>query len=237
MGESQDVIFVTGCPSIDLARGVMKDNSVINTEYLYSKYGGTGAQVDIDRDFVVVMQHAVTTEYEQAYSQMKTTLQAVYDLDIPAVVMWPNMDAGSDLVSKAIREFREKYNLKNFHFFKNFEPEDFLALLIKSKCIIGNSSVGIRECSFLGVPAVNIGTRQDGREQGPNVIDVGHNGVAIKRAARKQLERTIPYPSVHIYGDSNAGKRIAELLATLPLTFEKKFDEWKDFSRLSLRTI
>lgn len=207
MGEPKDTIFVTGCPSVDLAKDVLKDPSFMNSSYLYSKYGGTGEFVDIDKDFVVVMQHSVTTEFDQAYSQTKETIDAVYETNIPSIVMWPNMDAGSDAISKAIREFREKVKPTNFHFFRNLEPEDFLALLLKSKCLIGNSSVGVRECSFLGVPVINIGSRQRGRERGPNVIDVEYSKNQIISALEKYLSRNKPSPSVLLYGDGKAGKR------------------------------
>ena len=225
MGEPKDTIFVTGCPSVDLAKDVLKDPSFMNSSYLYSKYGGTGEFVDIDKDFVVVMQHSVTTEFDQAYSQTKETIDAVYETNIPSIVMWPNMDAGSDAISKAIREFREKVKPTNFHFFRNLEPEDFLALLLKSKSLIGNSSVGVRECSFLGVPVINIGSRQRGRERGPNVIDVEYSKKQIISALEKYLSRNKPYPSVLLYGDGKAGKKIAEILSNVIPKIEKQFVE------------
>lgn len=228
MGEDGKRVFTTGCPAIDLAKEVSKDYSHMNTKYLYSKYRGTGEKVDIDKNFIVLMQHPVTTEFEQAHSQMKETLMAIYETGIPAIVIWPNMDAGSDLTSKAIRELREEYKPNNFYFFINLGPEDFLALLMKSRGIIGNSSVGIRESSFLGIPAVNIGTRQQGRERGPNVIDVGYSKKEIKKAVITHLEKRHKYPSVNLYGDGNAGKRIAEILANLPIVVEKRFKEWKE---------
>jgi UDP-hydrolysing UDP-N-acetyl-D-glucosamine 2-epimerase len=225
MGESEESIFITGCPSIDLAKEVRDGEQVMNTDYLYSKYGGTGEIVDIDKDFIIVMQHPVTTEFEDAYSQMKETLMAVYDSKIPAIILWPNMDAGSDLGSKAIRIFREQYKLKNFHFFRNFSPEDFFALLIKSRCIVGNSSVGLREGSFLGVPAVNIGTRQAGRDRGENVIDVSYSKEEIMKALEEHLQGVNRYPETTLYGDGTAGKKIAKILEEVTPDIEKKFVE------------
>ncbi len=225
MGEDKKTIFVTGCPAIDLAKEVAKNYSYMNTKYLYAKYGGTGEKVDIDKDFIVIMQHPVTTEFEHSYSQMKETLMAVYETGIPAIVMWPNADAGSDLISKAIREFREKYKPKNFYFFINLGPEDFLALLIKSKGIIGNSSVGIRESSFLGIPAINIGTRQYGREHSANVINTGYKKEEIKKAVLAHLEKSSKFPLGNLYGDGRSGKRIANILTTVPFVVEKRFKE------------
>ena len=223
MGEAPDSIFVTGCPSIDLAREVRDNHHVIDTDYLYSKYGGVGDVVEIEKDFIVVLQHPVTTEFEIAYSQMKETLAAVYESRIPAIVFWPNVDAGSDLTSKAIREFREQCNPVNVHFFRNFTPQDFLALLLKCRCIAGNSSVGIRECSFLGVPAINVGTRQNGREQGENVTNVPHSKHEILKALDRYLQHGGRYPSTTLYGDGTAGQKIAELLEKTTPRIEKRF--------------
>ncbi len=88
-------------------------------------------------------------------------------------------------------------------------------------CTVGNSSAPIREGAFLGVPTVNIGTRQAGRDRGPNVIDVGHDRRAIVSAVRAQVAHG-RYPSDPLYGDGAAGPRIAEALATVPLTVQKR---------------
>ena len=225
MGEAPESIFVTGCPSIDLAREVRDNHQFMNTDYLYSKYGGVGDIVDIDKDFIVVLQHPVTTEFVSAYSQMKETLAAVYESHIPAIIFWPNVDAGSDLISKAIREFREQCNPANVHFFRNFTPQDFLALLLKCRCIAGNSSVGIRECSFLGVAAINVGTRQNGREQGKNVMNVPYSKHEILKALEWHLQNGGRYPSTTLYGDGTAGEKIAELLEKTTPKIEKRFVE------------
>jgi UDP-N-acetylglucosamine 2-epimerase len=100
-------------------------------------------------------------------------------------------------------------------------PNDFLRLLVNARCLVGNSSVGIRECSYLAVPAVNIGSRQEGRDRGSNVIDVTHDREAIVKATRAQLEGPRPHRD-DMYGDGRAGERIADVLATAELTFEKK---------------
>jgi UDP-N-acetylglucosamine 2-epimerase len=100
-------------------------------------------------------------------------------------------------------------------------PEDFLRLLAGSRCLVGNSSVGIRESSYLGVPVVNIGNRQQGRERARNVIDVGYNADEIVQATRKHLANG-RYPSSPLYGDGKAGERIAHILARAPLSVEKR---------------
>jgi UDP-hydrolysing UDP-N-acetyl-D-glucosamine 2-epimerase len=222
MGEEPAKVFVTGCPSIDLAVEVMERPEMDFDPF--AKYGGVGASVDLSGGYLVVLQHPVTTEYEEAREQALETLHAVTEVDLPTLWFWPNVDAGSDGTSNAIRSFRELHSPRNIHFFKNMEPTDFLRLLVGSRCLVGNSSVGIRECAFLGVPTVNIGSRQSGRDRGRNVIDVDHLSEAIVAAIRRHLSLlgTGRYESDPLYGHGRAGERIAELLARQPLSIEKR---------------
>lgn len=220
MGEDPGRIFVTGCPSIDIAREVLEGGPELDFDP-FEKYGGVGAPVDLnEHGYLVVLQHPVTTEYEQARTHVTETLHAVHALGLPTLWFWPNVDAGADGTSGAIRSFREIEKPKNIHFFKNMTPEDFLRLLYNSRGIVGNSSVGIRECSYLGVPAVNIGSRQFGRERGINVIDVDYDRKEITAAIRKHIDAGRPAAD-HTYGDGTAGAQVADHLATQPLHIEK----------------
>ena len=133
---------------------------------------------------------------------------------------WPNVDAGSDGTSKAIRNAREEHKLRRAHFYKNMRPLDFLSILHNSLGIIGNSSVAIRECSFLGVPAINIGSRQQGRDRGRNVVDVGYDRRGIASAMHRMWNLE-DRPRDPIYGDGHAGKRSADILASAELSIEK----------------
>lgn len=218
LGEEESKVYNTGCPSIDIAKQVI--NTLGFNFDPSEKYGGVGAVISKDADYLVVMQHPVTTEYGAAKKDVLTTLEVIHELGIPTYWFWPNVDAGSDGTSNGIRSFRESVNPKNIRFFKNMEPNDFLALLVNSKCLIGNSSVGIRECAYLGVPVVNIGTRQHGRDRGANVIDVDYTKDAIREAIQKQLT-TQKIPSSPMYGDGEAGQKIADILATCPLSYHK----------------
>ncbi len=219
LGEEPASVILTGCPSIDIAAEVAAKPAMDFDPFV--KYGGVGARGDLSKGYLVVMQHPVTTEYEEARHQVDETLYAVKDAGLPVLWFWPNVDAGSDGTSKGIRVFREKEKPEHFHFFRNMFPEDFLRLLVGATAIVGNSSVAIRECSFLGVPAVNIGSRQQGRERGRNVIDVEHDRAAIAGAIREHQRRGRPAPD-HLYGDGQAGRRIADCLATVALTVEKR---------------
>jgi UDP-hydrolysing UDP-N-acetyl-D-glucosamine 2-epimerase len=219
MGEEPRSVHVTGCPSIDLAAAVLGDPTIDFDPV--QKYSGVGPAVDCRSDYAVVMQHPVTTQYEQARRHVTETLHAMYEIGLPTFWFWPNVDAGSDGTSKGIRVFRESVNPENIHLFKNMSPEDFLRLMLNSRCIVGNSSAAIREGSYLGVPSVNIGTRQEGRLRGPNVVDVDHDRDEIAAAVRRQIAIG-RYPSDCTYGDGRAGERIADLLVTEPLQTQKR---------------
>lgn len=220
MGEDADKVFITGCPSIDIAAEVYREPEM-NFNPL-AKYGGVGSSLDYSNGYIVLMQHPVTTEYEEARAHMEETLFALSEINMPTFVFWPNVDAGSDGTSKALRSFREhhKDEVKNFHFFKNMEPADFLKLLVNSSCLVGNSSVGIRECAFLGVPVVNIGSRQNGRERGANVLDVDYDKQQIITATNKHLDHG-RYASDRIYGQGDAGLRIADVIADFRFNIAK----------------
>lgn len=219
MGEHPASVHCTGCPSLDLAAEILSD-PVLRFDPI-GKYGGVGPALDLSRGYVVVIQHPVTTEYGLARTHVTETLHAVHEAGRPTLWFWPNVDAGSDGTSAGLRAFREQRAPENIHFFKNMEPTDFLRLLYNADCLIGNSSVGIRECSFLGVPVVNVGSRQAGRERGANVLDVGCDRREIRSGMDQQVRRG-RFESDAMYGDGQAGRRIAALLATLPLTIEKR---------------
>jgi UDP-hydrolysing UDP-N-acetyl-D-glucosamine 2-epimerase len=213
MGEEPETVHVTGCPSIDIAQEV-RESPDLDFNIL-SKYG-VGPKLDLSKDYYVVLQHPVTTESEQAKKQILETLHAVNSMTRPVLWFWPNVDAGSDGTSKGIRSFRENERPEHIHFFKNLSSTDFLKVLYFSQGIIGNSSVAIRECSFLGVPAVNIGSRQQGRERGRNVVDVEYDRERILEACKGHLRGRLPQGE-NLYGDGASGKRIAQRLAEIDL--------------------
>jgi UDP-hydrolysing UDP-N-acetyl-D-glucosamine 2-epimerase len=218
LGENPAMVFNTGCPSIDIAQEVAQNTSL--TFNPYEKYGGVGSQPNLDKGYLVVMQHPVTNEYQDSRKHIESTLRAIQKIDKPTLWFWPNVDAGSDGTSAGIRSFREKYTLENVHFFKNMEGNDFLNLLHFSLCLIGNSSVGIRECAYLGVPVVNIGSRQNRRDRGNNVVDVSYDEHEICTVVSGILSNNNRETS-NIYGGGDAGEKIAKLLNELPLQFHK----------------
>ena len=218
MGESESTIHVTGCPSLDIVDAAKK----LSVEEIQRaiEERGVGVALDVSCPFVILMQHPETESFEKSYERMLMTLEAVDKINIPVLIFWPNVDAGSDATSKAIRHMRERSSLRKFRLIKNLEGSVFLKLLTLSKCLIGNSSAGIRECSILGVPVVNIGSRQCDRERGDNVVDVDWSSDLIFKALDRQTNASHFTPNF-IYGDGLAGQRIADLLAK-PLNFPAK---------------
>jgi UDP-N-acetylglucosamine 2-epimerase len=182
---------------------------------------GVGPAVDPGAPYLVVLQHPVTTEYGSGFDQVRETLCAVERFAMQTVWLWPNVDAGSDDVSKGLRMFREQNSDANIHFYRNFPAEDYARLLNNAACIIGNSSSALREGSFLGVPAVNVGTRQQGRERGPNVADAGYDATMIEAAVRGQLAHG-RYPTSTLFGDGQAGQRVANVLADAEIVVQKR---------------
>ncbi len=217
MGEDPQRVFMTGCPAID----IVADLDTSPDAKLLLRYKGVGPDLDIDKPYLVVLQHPVTTEYGKGFDQINETLQAIKSIQMQTVWLWPNVDAGSDDISKGLRMFREQEKPDYIHFFRHFSVEDYARLIANCACLIGNSSSGIREGSFLGVPAVDIGTRQASRERADNCINVPYNHKEIDAAVRRQIQNG-RYPSNTIYGDGKAGERIADILADVNIDIQKR---------------
>lgn len=217
MGEDPQTVFLTGCPSLD----IVTELDLKVPDDLLARYKGVGPTLDLRKPFLVVLQHPVTTEYGSGFAQISETLQAIKALRMPTVWLWPNVDAGSDDISKGLRVFRERENPDYIHFYRHFSVEDYARLIANCACLAGNSSSAIREGSFIGVPAVDIGTRQAYRERGKNCIHVDYDHAAIENAIRRQLENG-RYLSNTLYGDGKAGRRIADILAEVTFNIQKR---------------
>ncbi len=217
MGEDPATVYCTGCPAIDIIANI--DLSL--PEDIFIRYGGVGPEIDPKKPYIVVLQHPVTTEYSEGFRQINETLQAIERISMQTVWLWPNVDAGSDRISKGLRMFRERQKPDYIHFYRNFGVEDYARLINNSACIAGNSSSALREGAFLGVPSVNIGTRQEGRENGQNVIHVGYDAKEIEMNIRKQIDHG-KYEGSTLFGDGHAGKRIAKILAEADVKIQKK---------------
>jgi UDP-hydrolysing UDP-N-acetyl-D-glucosamine 2-epimerase len=216
MGEDADRIFMTGCPSIDLIAGL---DLALPADIFNEK--GSGPDLDPNAPYLVVLQHPVTTEFGAGIQQIEQTLRAVHSCGIPAVWLWPNVDAGSDDISKGLRVFRDNNPDAPIRFFRNFPAELYAKVIAGAACLIGNSSSALREGAYLGVPAVNIGTRQQGRERGHNVVDAPYESAAIACAVEAQVAHG-KYEPLALFGDGRAGARIADILAKINVRIQKQ---------------
>ncbi len=209
MGERTENILAVGCPSADVASKVATRPL---PEGAFS--GGSGAEINPERRFLLVLYHPTTTVYGQERAEIDELLAALNEVKMPTVMLWPNIDAGGDHISKAIRIFRDRERPAWLRLMTNFEPDTYLAVLNRASCAIGNSSSFVRDASFLGTPIVLVGQRQAHRETGEHVRFARPVCAEIVPAIKVQLEHG-RYDSSELYGRSGISSRIAECLADL----------------------
>ena len=214
MGADANKVFNYGCPAMDIIAN--EDLSISN--HLMKRHRGVGHEIDWSEPYLLVVQHPVTTSYGEGYSQITETLNSLKEFkNIQKIVLWPNIDAGSDDVSRGIRNFREQNPFENFNYQKNFSPEDYVRVLNNAICCIGNSSSFIREGSYLGVPCVLVGDRQEGREHGSNIIFSEYSKQSIIEKINFQINKK-RYQPEYLFGKGNAGTLIAEKISKIKLS-------------------
>ena len=201
MGEDPMYVFNTGCPSIDLIK-----KKRLSLKKIFSKNKGVGNKVDEKEDFILVLFHPVTTEYDKIKQQIKILSSAIEKINHQVLWLWPNIDAGTDLISKYLRKLREKNKLENVTFFKNFEAEDYLVILENALCAIGNSSSFIREGSYIKLPTVLVGNRQNKREVAKNIIFSKINENEILKKYKIQIRKKKKLKQSFLYGKETLQK-------------------------------
>ena len=210
MGERRDTILAVGCPSSDIAGSL---TGALSREALNAR--GSGATIDPDEPYLLAVFHPTTTEFGEERGQTLELLRALSAIGMQTLLLWPNIDAGADHISKAIRVFRDQAIAQKWlRLVTNLTPETYLRVLSAASCAVGNSSSFVRDASYFGTPVVLVGQRQDGRERGPHVLRVAGRAVAIEAAVRQQLERGRYAPST-LYGDGQVSPRIANALEAL----------------------
>jgi len=217
MGENPNYVFNFGCPGVEYL-----EENIAPPSNKYINSVGLGSFIDLKKPYLLVMQHPVTSEVGKNRKHLEKTLMAVSSLKMQAIWFWPNIDAGTDEIAKGIRVFRENNNPKNIHFIKYLPPEKFIGLLKKTVCLVGNSSAGIKESSYFGIPVVNIGTRQNKRLKTDNVLDVDYDELEIEKAIEKQLKHG-KYKKSYIYYKKGTSTKIAKTLAKIKLYVQKQF--------------
>jgi len=218
MGEKQESVFAVGCPVGDSIR-------LLDKKLRPDIFAGGDPQVHInpDRPYFLVVYHPVTTEYGSERQQVIELLSALKEFKHPTVWLWPNIDAGSDHISKELRRFRANHKPDWLKFLVNFSPEDYQRVLCNVACAIGNSSSFVRDSTFTGVPVVLVGNRQNGREIGTNVSVVPSLQAPIVDAIRRQLANG-RYEPDGLYGDGHASTQIADIIARVQLYTQKRLD-------------
>jgi UDP-hydrolysing UDP-N-acetyl-D-glucosamine 2-epimerase len=216
MGENPETILAVGCPSSDIAHNLNRtlSDEIINT-------GGSGPTINFSKPFLLVIFHPTTTEYGDERRQMNEILTALNILKMQTVLLWPNIDAGADHISKAIRVFRDQTQQEWLRTITNLSPENYLKVLSNASCAIGNSSSFVRDASYFGTPVVLAGARQDGREIDDHVMPVPIAAGDIVTAVRAQFTHGRYQPSI-LYGDGRVAERISEGLASLVPYVQKR---------------
>ncbi|OGC04174.1 UDP-N-acetyl-D-glucosamine 2-epimerase, UDP-hydrolysing [candidate division WOR-1 bacterium RIFOXYA12_FULL_43_27] len=188
--------------------GALGLDSILKPGAFENKYG-----IDFSSRYILVVQHPVVSESGQAKQQAVQTLEAVKETGMKAIVVYPNADAGGRKIIEVIKEYE---GVQGFKIFKNLPHDIFLFIMSNAAVMVGNSSSGIIEAASYKVPVVNIGSRQKGRERGSNVINVGHDKKAIKRAINRALfDKGFRKKLANVknpYGDGRTARKIVKIL-------------------------
>ncbi len=212
LGEEPFRVINSGNPGLDR----FSEIAVMKREDLFEWYNFR--KNIINQPLLVVVQHVLSSENDQAYFQMRETMEAVKALEYPAVISYPNSDAGSQGLIKCIEEYR---HLDNIRIFQNVPRYEFVNTLRCAACLIGNSSLGCLEAPFLKLPTINVGNRQKGRLHGDNIVFVSHDRYEIEKNIKKACYDEAFISKVRNgkspYGDGKSSKIIADVLSTVDI--------------------
>jgi len=212
MGEEPWRVHMVGSPALD----VILNEPLTPGEVLAGKFG-----LDLSQRLILLVQHPLTTQVDEVLNQIRETLEAVVGMGYPVILIYPNSDAGGRKMIEVVKEYEKSSSIKTF---KSLPRREYLGLMKVASVIVGNSSSGIIDAPSFGLPAVNIGIRQEGRERGKNVIDVGHKKQEIVKGIEKALMDKEFLAEVkkcqNPYGDGKASQRITEILDKLEITPE-----------------
>jgi GDP/UDP-N,N'-diacetylbacillosamine 2-epimerase (hydrolysing) len=204
MGELSEHIYVSGAPGLDgLTDGVALDRTAV-----MSRFG-----LDLDKPFALMIYHPVLQEAGSAELDTAAQITALSRAGLQILALKPNSDGGSDGVRAALEAASGTHDL---HVFTHLGREDYLSAMATADLMIGNSSSGIIEAASFGTPVVNVGWRQHLRERNANTVNTNADPAALDAAIRGQL-RHVRYPALNVYGDGQAGRRIADVLAAKPI--------------------
>lgn len=213
MGEDPWRVRVVGSPGVD----ALAKEKFASRKTLLAKYG-----LNASKPILLVIQHPVTSEIKLSGRHMQATMDALKELGHQAIVIYPNADAGG----RRMIEVMNKYKIYPFiKIYKNIPRSDYLGLMKTASVMVGNSSSAIIEAPYFGLMAVNIGTRQSGRQQAGNIINVGYTKKEIRTAIRKALRMPKLTGRSNPYSRKGTAAKIADILARLvinPRLLQKK---------------
>jgi len=209
LGEETWRIHMVGAPGLD----TISNMKLIPKAQLIKRFS-----LDDHEPLILAIQHPVTKQPENAANEMRITLDALAELNIQTVLIYPNADAGGGSMIEVIKEYE---HLSFLHTFKSLSHIEYLNLMKIASALVGNSSSGIIEASSFHLPVINIGIRQEGRQQASNVINVVNDKIKIIEAINTALYdegfKNKVRECVNPYGDGKAGVRITEVLAEIEI--------------------
>lgn len=219
MGENPKMVHNVGCPVGDY---ILQLDSNIDSNYINSI--GVGSNFDLERPFLLVIYHPDTKDFGQEGKNVINILSALENIGLPCLWIWPNIDAGSNDISKELRRFRENNKSNTWlHLIKNIEPQIFQKLLSQTSCAVGNSSSFVRDSTFVGTPVVLIGERQNHREKGANCITTEASTELLTEAINTQLKHG-RYKPDNTYGVGDSSIKIVKILKETNLNIKKELN-------------
>ena len=219
MGENPEYVFETGSPDVEIAEQL---GTEIPSDFDVNATG-SGAPIDLGKPYLIVRFHPVWNESkENTIQHTKDLLQAVHGTGQQVLWFWPNDDTGGEAISQTLRSFNDTTSGHSIRFMRDLPPTIFLPVLKQAACLVGNSSAGIKECSFYGTPVVDIGSRQSARLQASNVRATGYEPESLRTAIDAQIAIG-RYEAHDLYRKEGTARTIAEIAATAPLYTQKTF--------------
>jgi UDP-hydrolysing UDP-N-acetyl-D-glucosamine 2-epimerase len=208
LGENANLIHAIGCPSIDLVRQTLD----LGESYEVQDVPGVGVDIKEQHEFGIVMFHPDTINEKENSEWLNVIIEFVEQSDLSWLWFWPNPDHGTIGISKELRRRRESGGLQNTRFVINVKPEMFISIASKARMIIGNSSFGIREASYLGLPSLNLGKRQMNRQKSGNVLNIENLSElgSIQRIFSPEFRFEIGQDLT--YGDGHAGEAASRII-------------------------
>lgn len=218
LGERKDSIFEIGSPDID----VMMSTGLPTLAQVRSRYNL------LFNEYSILMFHPVTTELSDLSQYAKNLVAAVKACGEDFLVIFPNNDPGSEYILDAIETLQDN---SRFRIIPSMRFEYFLTALKNCRYLIGNSSAGVRETPFYGVPSINIGTRQNRRAESQTIINCSYETDAILRAIR--YIEDVPTVKAPLFGNGGSAKKFVDALLAVSfweLPAQKTFVDYKELN-------